>query len=628
MSHYYFQFICVFLFFVKTGCSSISRMTQQDGPFFAHQFNAQDKISLNLEELSNVNLLSKTHLQSCSGCELNPPIFTTEAKTSYHGYFGSSQTAFYYDNKFFVYELVPDRFEAFLTYCDVKLSDSESPRAYFVVRSKEVYMNYEMKDHNIVEMKLFDQLLSIRTKQELVFYRFDPDSAIPRYIYNLLIKDLDVTDYYVNIDMSIFLTNSTSIIKSSLHQIEDGKIGQIQPSDLVYKFYETPDGELYPITESSGGFTVCENIAFFTEKNKILAFDMNQQGEKLIILRESIEEDDILKIKKFGRSLLVLTNMELIEYIFINDCLDMKKNKVIPFKHLGLAVSEGIQENLILEGEDSDSSYYIVLNKLTDTVYVFQSAAIQDVLPTPYIYSYSDPINGIIAAKVQEQYDEYHQAQIRLSIVQKENVVTSITINKVPESVECQSWISKTEVCSIDLELNFCSNEMYNYTALLKSSRNTPNDLGIEIDNKIYFDPNHRCKRVVQLEVKFGWSYTFLGVASGSIFGIVATVIMGFLFCRKKKKLLEIKKEHVKFNNEDKSFGVSENNFELTLGATATNNNVELTLGATVTATATDRPIRIVHQHTKMAQNNNKWKNQAEKKHLTVKHLVQTDLNK
>jgi len=520
-------------------------------------------------------------LQGCTNnCQLKPPVFSLYGETSYHGYFGSSQVAFYFSGKFFVYELVPDRTEAFITYCDVKVSSSN----YFVVKAKEVYMNYEVKDRNILEMKLIDKFLSIRTNQELIFYRFEEESAIPKYISSFSLQDLDITNFNIDDKMNIFLTNSRSIMKlNSINQT------------LSFTSYKTKNGQVNQIIEPSS-FTTCENIAFFTEKNRILAFD--SADEDLNVLREFIEESDILQIAKVGRSLLVLTESHLIEYIFINDCLDLKKNNMVVLRKLG--ISEAKKEDLFIEG-DSNSSYFLLLNKLTDTFYVFQSASVPDVLATPYIYSHSDPTNGILSARVQEQYNEFNQVEIVVSMSQNDNIVTSISLNKVPESVECQSWISKTAECLVDFELNFCNNDMFNYTALLKNSNNIANDQGIETDNKMYFDPNHLCKRVVQLELKFGWSIKFLVGVSASVFGILALGIMGYLFCQKKKKLLQLtKKDHVEFDNEDNRVsGISEHNREHTPGGGAS-----------------DRPIRIVH-HSRMPDQ--RWKNFAEKKHLSVK---------
>ena len=594
---------CLKQLFLLLCALTYSFISSQQTQSFHYQFDILNEFTFNLDELAQTTFLYNPKLQNCGTCHIQfPSLLDYEHVPFLEPYPATSnRKPFLYQDKFFLFELTPGRVDALIIYCELAGSKSNPklPPLYYTPKSQRLYADYTLKDQNIRQMKIYNGFYIFQTFSELIFYKFGQGQT-PDFKYALPFEDFEVNDFEFNSMKSLYIASNTAITLFKLSGANKLNIAKI----TKFTSYQTETGNMHSISKLRT-ITTCDQVGFIAQGSDILIFEetLSLHDMKYLPIVKTISTGaPILEIKKVGRSLVVLTTERLIEYIFIEDCLNLTRNLVVSMEKLGVnyAVSVERDRNSFEIQGDPDSSYFMLVNKDANTLFIFQSGFIPDVLPNPFLHAYSDPYNRIFSANIIEKYDDSNQVELIVTMNQI-NGPSRVSFKKNPTWLVCDSFIPKNVACQIELEMRFCNTEMFNYTAISQESVIANNIENIQ-ENKIYYNPNIMCKRTLQLDLAFKWSSMFLILCVVSVLLFILSAIVLICLYKKRAKKLDLSQKnqqpsnlkHFKFQNDDKS-------------------DVSDIMGA---EDSTDRPVRLVH-HTK--NNNKTWKRFAKNYNLSVK---------
>ena len=529
--------------------------TQQDYTFQA-SFDIEGSRFINMEEILGNIVPYQTILKNSQSCELDQPSLSQLTNHSFKERFFNGEKPFYLNQRPHIIRIDPITSEIALVEYQIKPATSEASQETYVESHRKTLGTTSSLDTKIIRLRLYQNFIIFHTKSDITILKLLSVDE-PTLVKTISLNPKIITDFG-------FIESFSSNSSSKLFIVADNEV-------LVYDMQEMANKNDYipaKITsynlanDSPANFkslqTICvyENTIYLGEGDQILLLTAASDYATIssFLLSKAISLHwQVLQIEKVGRSLVVLTATELIEYIFITDSLDIRENTRASNELFGF--SGGIQTETkvaaveIKTAEHRNGTYFSLVNKLKNKVFIFQSAVLQAYQDHqhPFIFEYTAQ-SSIDSIETYVQFDSLASNGIVLAVKLQNGQVNIIELARDPLGMTCSSWTPKTMTLSAVITSRFCHNVMYNYTAFSSSVSKT-GGLGMVYSDDFYFDPNQYCNRVIIFQLHYKWNMNVvLKLAGGVLGGLILIVFFGMIYARRKKEKAQLK--HQAFHDD------------------------------------------------------------------------------
>ena len=518
--------------------------TQQDYTFQA-SFDVEGSRFINMEEILGSIVPYQAILKNSQSCELVQPSLSQLTDHPFKERFFHGEKPFYLNQIPHVIRIDPITSEISLVEYQIKPAASEASQETFVESNRKVLGSTSSLDTKIIRLRLYQNFIIFHTKSDITILK---DLTL---VATISLNPKTITDFGFVENSKLFIIAGNEILIYDMSDIT--KKNDVKP--IRVSSYNLPNNS--PVTfKSLQTICVYENTIYLGEDDKILLLIAAQEytSSSSLLLSKAISlHGQVLQIEKVGRSLVVLTSIELIEYIFITDSLDIRENTRA--SNALFAFSSGIRTETktanieIKTAEHRNGTYFSLVNKLKNKVFIFQAAVLQAYQDHehPFIYEYTAP-SSIDSIETYVQFNSLASNGIILFVKLQNGQVNVIELERDPLGMTCSSWTPKVLSLSAVITSRFCHNVMYNYTAF-SNSVSKSGGLGMVYSDDFYFDPNQYCNRVIIFQLHYKWNLSVvLKLAGGVLGGLILIVFFGMIYVRRKREKSQMK--HQAFHDD------------------------------------------------------------------------------
>ena len=490
-----------------------------------HTYHVKDSLFINIEELLGQNLPYQVNKYQPGSCKLQPASLSLLEKVPFEGSFLRGEKPFFISNNYYAIKIDPKSLQVFLITFRYKSSGNPS-RLSFAQHEQRLHVKITDPNSDLLDLVIFKHIAILSTKVDLLIFSFtDPKNPVLIGVFAVSTKSIECLN--VKGDSDLYVAGPNALIVYGISGIEK-KLIKVR---VTFTEYKLPDSQVQKISNIRS-ISVCSDIIFLLEKDQLLIFKETPTlfiTPKLEISKVVSLGNEGISTARVGRSLIVLTSKELIEYVFVNDCMDIRENVRIPNTLFGFGVSiPTLNSKAVVELKvGNNNTYFTILNKLNNYVYVLQSTGLKtsQTQKQPYIYSYKGSSQPIESIDLYESFDDYSENGLTLIVKQEPDQVHAIILQREPLGLDCQRWIGKTEKVSIHLISRFCHPVAYDYNEYIEQNKHK-----IEYNaytDKFYFNPAEVCKRSLEFDITYEWSSNlFVVIILALMAGLLAIIFI------------------------------------------------------------------------------------------------------
>jgi len=533
-------FPIVYLFCFLIGKSYATFSNKMQDITLKGQFNVEKTGFLNLENILQSEVPFQAKLTPNGNCKIQGPFLSSKLSLPFSENFPHGEKAFYFQGGYYIMKIDPTNSQIMLLTHSVANS-SDHTQVQIKQKHRRIFARTINKDNEIIAMKQYENMRVFSTKSDLLFFNFENSSQIN--LFDLFAARSQILDFEVVRKSTLYVISDKLLI----YDITD--IHKKEKKFLVsYSTYTLPDGTTGSCQELQSILT-SDNILFLTAGSRILvadgAADLNNL-DTLFIMRVIEVNNPVIQIKKSGRSLIVLTSLEIIEYVFITDSLHFQENMRFSIQVFGFSFPLSLTMKPI-SGEvitSDNGGYFGLVNKLTNAIYIFQTASsYQNKEPYFYLHDNTSKIDSVGIFEY-GQFSLTKGSGLVLMIQHETDKLIAVELERSPLGLSCSNWMPGTLVMSVFATAKFCHNTMYNYTDFIENQLTLENQTTYTDD--FYYNPSEPCNRRLFIQVNFLWTNTLI-LCSIGVF-LVLFVTIGFMI-----KLIIAKRKafkHLPFQNE------------------------------------------------------------------------------
>ena len=485
-----------------------------------YAYHVKDSLFINIEELLGQNIPYQVRKYQPESCKLQPASLNLLEKVPFGGSFLRGEKPFFISNNYYAIKIDPKSLQVFLiTFRYKSLGDSSG--FSFTQHEQKLHVKITDPNSDLLDLIIYKHIAILSTKVDLLIFSFtDPKNPVLIGVFAVSTTSIECLN--VKGDSDLYIAGPNRLIVYSISGIEK-KVIKVR---VTFTEYKLPNSQVQKIN-SIRSISVCSDIIFLLEKDQLLIFKETPTlfiTTKLEISKVVSLSNEGISTVRVGRSLIVLTSKELIEYVFVNDCMDIRENIRVPNTLFGFDVDiQAVNRKAFVELKaGNNNTYFTILNKINNHVYVFQSTGLKtsQTNEQPYIYSYKRDSQSIESIDLYESFHDYSENGLTLIVKQEPDQVHAIILQREPLGFDCKAWIAKTEKVSIHLTSRFCHPVVYDYNAYIQENKGR-----IEYNaytDKFYFNPADICKRSLEFDITYEWSSSLLIV-------IILTLIAGLL---------------------------------------------------------------------------------------------------
>ncbi len=500
------------------------------GTMAKHTYEAQPSTFINIEEMTQSQSPLEVTLKESGSCSLQQPFLSPESSLQVTGSLRKGEEPFRVGDIYFTIKIDSQNSQILLSQFQRNSVGKE-----FQPGSNQVF-TYSSKnsEYQILSHKHSQSISTFFTQTELIFLDFSDITKI-KFLGSYSNNKVSIVDSALWQKTLLFILESEKITISQL---------PFETSSASYSSYTAPDGA-EKILKSLQSSAVCDNILFIAEGNSILMIDGTNSLKELKAIKELTLEYPILQLQVVGRSLVVLTSKEIIEYIFVKDCLDVQENVRLSSSVIGLGSSITIEKFFAELKGSSNGNYFSVANKLSSTVYIFQTAnqnKITNLLP---FYIYKPQEQNIESTDLYESSTD-SDSQNNLDVLIRHGItkVNLVSFKRSPTGLSCSSLLPHKTTATVTATSRFCQNTMFNSSQIS------------------YFDPNKPCVHEFAFEINYKISTRFILCGIVAVVGFASVFIFMLKLYKNKGGSSQVK--HTKFQDEkEKDLDTSNNRIDI-----------------------------------------------------------------
>jgi len=515
---------------------------------------------INLESIVGYSVASQAQLDHTEYCSLHQVSLEQTSQIPFEGVFSKDDKAIYSDGYYYVMKNDPQSAQASLL--SYKQSDPNHEKTNKLIAAENrVFETDESNEKEIIDMKQYGITRMIRTRTKIIILELS-SSASPSLTGILTASKGLIKDFGKMGDQRVFVAESSNLVVYSF--ILQGK--SLKPLTSISSFSGDLPADSKLEIKDIQTICICGDFLFIGTKDYILMANGAQDLENkkdLPIIKWRKMSSIVLKIERAGRSLVVLTETDLTEFLFVNDYLDLKVNI-----HVNNAIFAfgypipiyGSRDYVDIKTSDN-GTYFALVNKMEGTFYIFQSAVFPTVEATqhPYLYSHKGSRENLHSLELYESFTSYSSNGL-IIIMEGKGKINVINFKRNPLGVYCSKWVAGSATASVTAKSQFCHNTVYNYTKFIEEELKKNNKTIYNSD--FYYDPIMPCNKTILIRIKFEWATKMFIAIIGVALGIIVTLlIVRKLWKRKEKQKTKtktkVKKEeekiqikHQKFQNE------------------------------------------------------------------------------
>jgi len=509
-----------------------------------HTYEAQPSTFINLEDLTNSQSPLEVTLHESGSCSVQQPYLSPESFHQVTGSLKKGEEAFRIGDIYFTIKVDSQNSQIFLSQFQ-----RSSPEKDFQAGASQVFpYKSPNSEYQIFSHKRSQSISIFNTQTELILLDFSDLTKI-QFLGSYSNQKQTIVDFTLVRNKFLFVLESEKITVSQMPSLE---------TSTSYSSYTALDGTEKDF-KSLQSCATCDNILFIAEGNSVFMIDGTHSLQELTAIKELTMNNPILQLQVVGRSLVILTSKEVIEYIFVKDCLDVRENIRLSSSVIGLGSSITIEKFFAELRGSSPGNYFSVTNKLSSAVYIFQTANQNKITNLFPFYVYKPQEQNIGSTDLYESSTDI-TSQNNLDILIRHGItkLNIVSFKRSPMGLSCSSLLPHTATASVTTTSRFCQNTMFNYpqTSL--------------------FDPTQSCVHEFALEINYKTSTRYIVCGLVAVAGFASVfVFMLRLYKSKNKDGSQVK--HTKFQDEkEKDLDTSNNRIDissLTIPSSTTDRN-------------------------------------------------------
>jgi len=517
-------FPILFSFFIlSTLLTNAQRPDESLGLKTKYSYEAKPSIFINLENLAkSVNPLEVTLHKSLS-CSIQKPSLSQESNIAFAGPLMKGIKPFSINDNYATLRIDAQTSQIFFSQYNLE-SKGYPPKRSFVSTGNTIFSKTRNSEFLISSHKHHNQISIFTTKSEYIFFKFPPTGSIS-LLGTYAARKHQIIDFVSVQNKFLFAIESQELVVYNMEQLAEKKF-EISTTHSSYSYKDKDSQNL----GSLEALAVCDNIVFIAEGTSILVVDGTNSLDKLRVLNKKAIGAPILQIQVVGRSLIVLTTKEIVEYTFLKDCADLAANLSISSSFFGFGPSIAIEKTFVEIKGSSNGNYFAFANKLTNSIYIFQTGNQNSAHPVFHTYTVAN--KNLESIELFDYFTDYSENGLDLLVKQSGEQINIISFKKTPTGLDCSSFIPKTKSASVTISSRFCNNTMFNSTALA---------------NKRPYDPTSLCVHEFILEIHYKLTTKLVLCYIGAAFGCFTLV---FFMVRVYQWKKSAGPKHIKFNNE------------------------------------------------------------------------------
>lgn len=487
---------------------------------YNYTIEAKNLLSLRLDDYVHFDRISKVSIKDNGACSVEYPdpwmvetsrvIVRGESDSIYHG--------FIMKGKLFTFESKGVGKAPSIVSCITTTKVEGVVRA--CVKSQSTFLDYNMRGDKVVFVNVTgdNSFIMVRTNKELLLFQYQQDGTFNFcYVLDMTVyRDTVIgTALITKTELSVLTRWTMSVYNTT--ELTNKKLTLIKHYDRTMNHL----WEIWPMNDYQA-VAVCDNILYSAEDKQIIMFTtpkINYTLNHLVQSNHEILENRVLALRRVGRSLIVLTTVELLEYIIRDNCNDIRKYNTKPLTTFGWTKaidSKEWRDEVDIVG-DTSMNYYALHNKVNGSVYLFYAVVMKESQDKPYIHMWTkeDLPYEVDTLSIFETDNELGGQDVVLVFNFKSDgkikEVHKVTVRRQSKLINCHSWWPKTVHSQVIADNEFCSTTIYNWTEIIDAELGRIPQVQPPKGNGITkYNPFYICKRTVNFKITFNVSVSFI----------------------------------------------------------------------------------------------------------------------